>query len=345
MPVSTANFSVGLLTNLSGAAEVDQAIFIFERNTPPRLRTDTVEIRKKIAEPQLKEGFRYFAVLYRGSLLIGFAMFGYYSRGKLVIIDHMVIDKNERGESAFAIFTDLLIEEMKFLSVDYIAIEVELDAAVKSRATGIRMMRLLGWVNFGKAEVAYCLPATDTQTLSARYVGALMLKSMHEAAEDFTKIGKGEIEGIVRTIYFNHYYDWYQEFWEVSQLASYKTYLDNLFKEFKRGVKRGDVAITHFLGSPLESGSRQPRESLLKYFLAFTGVVVVCAAVISVLKVPLIGAPALLVAILGIFAGVVAVARGDAPEVFKATLKLVVRRHQPENGKSVESNGPGRLEG
>jgi hypothetical protein len=30
-------------------------------------------------------------------MIIGFAMFGYYPKSKLVVVDHMVIDNEQRG--------------------------------------------------------------------------------------------------------------------------------------------------------------------------------------------------------------------------------------------------------
>jgi hypothetical protein len=87
---------------------LDRALAIFVQNTSPLLRTKTNQIRAKIAAPVTPEGHFYFAALYRSSEVIGFAMFGYYPRSRLIAIDHMAIDHLHRGAAAFYVFAQLL---------------------------------------------------------------------------------------------------------------------------------------------------------------------------------------------------------------------------------------------
>lgn len=329
MPTSAGNFSIELLSANSDSSEIDRALHIFEQNTPPRLRTDSGEIRKKIAAPNLREGVRYFAVLYRGPALIGFVMFGYYPSTKTVIVDHMVIDSGERGDSAFTIFTGLLIDLMSNLAVDYVAIEVE--SKSENRAGGIVMMRRLTRNEFGKAEVKYRLPAVDTETLDVQYDGVLMLKNMHETPDDFTQIHKVEIERIVETIYFKHYYDWYRDLWSAAKLKSYKAYVDGLFKEFKRGVRKEYVGVSHYVRTPEPPPPREKpttqlnpaKPGLAFYFLMFAATAAICGAVIYLLKIPLLSVPIILIAFLAVYAGIVLVANGNASKVFDASLKAI----------------------
>lgn len=325
MHASAGIFSVKMLTASSTTAEVDEAIHIFECNTPPRLRTDSEEIRKKIAAPELKAGVRYFAALYRGPALIGFAMFGYYPSTKLVIIDHMVIQTGERGDSAFAVFTGLLIDQMDHLAVDYIAIEVELES--ESRASGITMMRRLTRNEFGKATVNYRLPATDTTILDGQFDGALLLRSMQEAPDDFVQIQKAEIERIVETIYFKHYYDWYSDVWSSAKLKLYRTYINALFKEFKSGIQKEYVPISHYIKKPSEIDPLPPppRHGMAFYFLMFAVTAAICGSVIYLLKVPFLSAPIILIGFLAVFAGIVLVANGGAWKVLDAALKATVK--------------------
>ena len=63
--------------------DVDRALAIFVRNTSPLLRTKTNQIWAKIASPETPEGHFYFAAFYRSDIVIGFAMFGYYSHSHL----------------------------------------------------------------------------------------------------------------------------------------------------------------------------------------------------------------------------------------------------------------------
>ena len=338
--------AVQLLTADSDGAEIDKAIKIFEHNTPPRLRTDSAEIRNKIASPRTIKGLLYFPALYRGPKLIGFAEFGYYPSVKLVIIDHMVIDPDERGDLAFLVFTGLLMHELHDLAIDYAAIEVELKS--KDRASGVRMMRLLTRADFCRAEVKYCLPATDTENLDERYEGALMLKSMHEDAQEFTQIRRVEIERIVKTILFNHYYDWYRDFWSGAKLRSYKAYVDLLFKEFKNGIKGEYVAVTDVIKSsplPLPPIPPPPPRSPWTYVGLFAAIVAICVGSINFLNIPDVSVPYELLTFLAVFAGFVLVMSGGASEVYHGALKAVSRgrsRRATKRSKSSSSSSSDR---
>ncbi len=258
---SRAAFSVKLLPANADNAEVDQALAILERSTPPNLRTNTEQIRRKIASPHTQEGDFYFAVLYRGTTLIGFAMFGYYPRCKLVVIDHIAIKENEREQSAFYVFVGYLIDEMQNLVVDYIAVEVALEITV--RASGIPMMRLLVWVDFRRVEVEYNVPAMDTASIGLLNKGSLMLRSKHEAAQDFVKIRRKDLEEIVHSIYFDHYFPWYRDFLGERDIDLYKNYLEKLFREFKGGLSDAEyIDVSEIVKT--SSTSLQPRQGDIK---------------------------------------------------------------------------------
>src|SRR4030081_563930 len=97
-----ASFDLKLLEpTVADRADVDKALAIFINNTSALLRTKANQIRQKVANPTTPEGTFYFAALCRSKAVIGFAMFGYYPKSKLVVVDHMVIDGEQRGAAAF----------------------------------------------------------------------------------------------------------------------------------------------------------------------------------------------------------------------------------------------------
>jgi hypothetical protein len=65
----------------TNAQDIARVLHIFEHNTPPRLRTDSAQIRAKIASPHTEEGDFYFAALYRALGMLDF---------EPVVIDHPV---------------------------------------------------------------------------------------------------------------------------------------------------------------------------------------------------------------------------------------------------------------
>jgi hypothetical protein len=328
MRSSRASFRVRLLgPNGSDKPDVDRALDILVHNTPPRLRTDPDQIREKIASPNTSEGYFYFAALYRDKELIGFAMLGYYPRCRLVVVDHMVIDSDQRGDAAFFIFTELISKAMADRHVDYIAIEVELETApIASGASGNGLVRLLGLVGFGRVQVKYSLPSMDTRNLRVRYKGALMLKSMHGNVHKLEEIRREELENIVNSIFFDHYFPWYRDFLG-NEVGLYKKYLETLFREFKNGLRKQQLVAIDGMGK--ESAqiitarpSNLPSTTHLVFFAIIAGIVTL---VIYVLQVPFNWVPVVLVALVAVYAGFVAVSTGRAFDVLKVVLPFLNR--------------------
>ena len=54
-------------------------------------------------------------------------MFGHYPHSKLAVIDHLIIQPDQRGDAAFVNFTAALFEKISTLAVDYVATEIDLE--------------------------------------------------------------------------------------------------------------------------------------------------------------------------------------------------------------------------
>ena len=61
-------------------------------------------------------------------------MFGYYPRSRLVVVDNLVIDGDQRRGAAFYVFAQLLQDSIHSLNieVDFIAVELEKGTAARS---------------------------------------------------------------------------------------------------------------------------------------------------------------------------------------------------------------------
>jgi hypothetical protein len=342
-----ASFELRLLGSTPGdRADVDKALAIFINNTSALLRTKTNQIRQKIDNPVTPEGTFYFATLSRSKIVIGFAMFGYYPKSKLVVVDHMVIDSEQRGAAAFFIFSQLLHDAIQNLSleIDFTAVELEDGNEYGSEQTGgNELVRLLGQVGFGKVHVEYFLPNIEPVNYEARYPGILMLRGNQK----LYRIRREDLLQISRGILFEHYLPWYRDFFG-KQTEAYQQYLEGLYGEFAKRlgnqptIKVNGPEADSLIASPATPPARSPEFRVGQYIVMFAAVVAIAGAAIYALKIPPGSASLMLIALVAVFGGIVAISSGKAFEVFEASIQFLrggrqKLRYQPPQAPSKTS--------
>ena len=154
MRPSDASFSVRVLdTSHADRADLDAALAVFVRNSPPAFCTKTNQIWVKLAPGHEAERQLRIAALYRGEVVIGFAMYSYLPSSHLLIIDHMAIDRGQRGMAAFFVFAQLLSDviQQHHTDADYTILEIEKTPEFGGDETGgPKLIRLLSQVGFGE---------------------------------------------------------------------------------------------------------------------------------------------------------------------------------------------------
>lgn len=323
-----ASFELRLLgPTPADRADVDKALAIFIKNTSALLRTKTNQIRQKIANPITPEGTFYFAALCRSKTIIGFAMFGYYPKSKLVVVDHMVIDSEQRGAAAFFIFAQLLHDAIQSLNleIDFTAVELEDGNEYGSEQTGgNELVRLLGQVGFGKVHAEYSLPNIEPVNYEARYPGILMLRG----SQKLYRIRREDLLQISEGILFEHYLPWYRDFFG-KQTAAYQQYLEGLYREFaKRLGNQPTIRVNgpetdSLIASPAILPARSTEFRVGQYIAMFAAVVAIAGTAIYALQIPPSSAIPMLIALVAVFGGIVAISSGKAFEVFEAAIQLL----------------------
>jgi hypothetical protein len=342
---NTASFEARLLGPGPGdRSDVDRALAVFVRNTSPLLRTKTNQIRAKIAAPETPEGKFFFTALYRSGDVIGFAMFGYYPRGRLIVVDHLVVDAEHRGAAAFYVFAQLLQDLIATLEVevDFTAVELERNAHFGDAQTGgIELARLLGQVGFGEVHADYVLANMDPKDYESRYEGILMLRG----SARLYRIRREDLLEIVDTILFDHYLPWYRDFFG-EKIESYEIYLRRLYSEFEISVK-GEAVVkingpeANLLLPTTKAVTRSREAAAAIYLFLFAMTAAVSTAVLYVLHVPASLIVPVLLAILAVFVGVAAASSGRALDVFEQIIAaLPGARHRSRYQPPIGKKGP-----
>jgi hypothetical protein len=319
--------------------DVDCALTVFVRNTSPLLRTKTNQIRAKITSPETPEGRFYFAAFYRSDVVIGFAMFGYYPRGRLVVVDHMVIDGEHRGGAAFYVFAQLLQDAIYGLNieVDFTAVELEKSLEFGGFQTGgMELVRLLGQVGFGQVHVDYILPNMEPKNYEARYEGILMLRG----AERLYRIRREDLLEIVRTILFDHYLPWYRDFFE-AKIENYRQHLERLYAEFDERLQSVPVIKingpeTDILMPQPANNPKSPEATAAIYLLMFAVTAAISTVALHFLQTPPYLTVPVLLALLAIFVGIAATSRGQALDVLEQIMTALPGRRN--KSRYLQSN-------
>jgi hypothetical protein len=331
-------------------ADLDAALSIFTRNTSPLLRTQANQIRQKIRKPNNPHGTFYFLAFYRGDVVIGFAMFGHYPRTRLVAIDHMAIAEGQRGSAAFYVFAQLIrdLTENLGLEVDFAIVEVERHNRFGGDQTGGQdLVRLLGQVGFGEVHMDYVIPNMEPRSDAMGYEGTLMIRG----PQKLYSIRREDLVELYRTVVYEHYLPWFRDFLG-AEGPGYEDYLDGVFQAFRDQLK--ETPIVRVNGEEVDQLVAQPRlpvprtaEVRALYYTATFGIccgVLVAAA--AFLKVQNNLLPMIFIALLVVFAGVVAVSSGRAYDVFQLAISsLPGGRHRsryPQSGGSPGAIGTAR---
>jgi hypothetical protein len=309
--------------------DVDRALTIFVRNTSSLLRTKTNQIRTKIASPNTTEGQFHFAALYRNGVVIGFAMFGYYPRTRLVVVDHLVIDGEHRGAAAFYVFAQLLQDAIHGLGVevDFVAVELEKGTEFGGDQTGgEELVRLLGQVGFGEVHTSYVLANMEPKNYEARYDGILMLRG----AERLYRIRREDLLDIVRTILFDHYLPWYRDFFD-DKIESYRRYLEQLYAEFGERLEKAPIVKingpeANLLSPTAVASSKSPEAAAALYLVMFAVTAAISTAVLYVLRTPAYLTVPVLLALLALFVGIAATSTGQALDVLDRVITALPGR-------------------
>lgn len=275
-------------------------------------------------------------------------MFGYYPKSKLVVVDHMVIDGEQRGAAAFFIFVQLLHDAIQGLNleIDFTAVELEDGNEYGSEQTGgNELVRLLGQVGFGKVHAQYFLPNIEPVNYEAKYPGVLMLRGNQK----LYRIRREDLLLISHGILFEHYLPWYRDFFG-SETATYQQYLERLHLEFSKRlgnqstIKVNGPETDGLIVSPASPAVRSPEFRVGQYIAMFAAVVAIASFTVYELNISPSSAIPMLIALLAVFGGIVAISSGKAFEVFETAMQLLrggrqkLRYPQPQ----APSKGAGR---
>ncbi len=177
------NHSVEEIDDRTSADRLAKTLGVYARSTSAGIRTDTNEIRFKLAHPGTAKGQLVFLALLENRETVGFALMAYFGDRRTIVIDHMAIEEGHRRHGAFYVFSSLIQQLIvrRFPDYDYVVAEAPTDKMfADDGVNGRALVRLLRTVGFGRVQIPYCLPNNVARTFRKSYEASLMVKGRAE---------------------------------------------------------------------------------------------------------------------------------------------------------------------
>lgn len=218
-----------------------KALMIYNNTIPVDTKTNTSEIIYFVDHATIQINREmYFFGLYADGNIVGFMESGYLSATKTIIIDYIVLKDEYRLNSIFYPLFSLIqryfAEHM--IDYDYIATEVSTKCPEQSvDSESFFSKKMLQMEDFRIVDILYRQPRLGLDNFESNFDFQLMIRS----AQSVINLKKETYLAIVRDIYFEHYYSWYDVF-DKERSEEYRNHLENEYNCIKQQVEkiRGD---------------------------------------------------------------------------------------------------------
>jgi len=163
---------------------------------------------------------------FKDDKVVGFALCFYISETCLYVIDHIAIDSNNRGMSAFDHFSELIYKHVlgQRLCVNFFVVEVSTGAndadPLLNDETLTRLLQIKG---FRVADIHYETPSSKKKPPYKSSEARLLLRGSNSN----TRIKMSELMEIIKSIHCGLYLNWYKPFNECFE--KYREHLNGIY--------------------------------------------------------------------------------------------------------------------
>ncbi|MEC0232715.1 hypothetical protein [Paenibacillus alba] len=236
-----------------------EALKIYSRNIPASIRTDTNEItywlnnyNKVFTDKKL-----YLFGLYYDDIIVGFSEMVYIKSTKIYIIDYLVIDKSYRKNGLFQSFAYNLerFVESEPVQFDYVLTEIGFMNNSKEPVNESKaLIRLLKTGGFDVIKAPYKQPLLGSNNYESLINGQLLIW----AHSNPQSLNKSTYMSFIRSIYFDHYLEWYKSILTSDEISEYEGHLNSLYKDINKEIKKSVIEVNGYHLDPNAKGVLPP---------------------------------------------------------------------------------------
>lgn len=231
-----AGFSIKRFSS-SKDKDYSKALMIYNNTIPVDTKTSTNEITYFTDHANIQPGREmYFFGLYVDDIVVGFVAAGYLLATKTIIIDYIVLKDEYRLNSVFYPLFSLIQRYFSEHMVDYDYIATEVSSKCPEQSVDSESFfskKMLQMEDFRIVDALYRQPRLGMSNSESNFDFQLMLRS----AQPIMIIKKETYLSIVRDIYFEHYYPWYDIF-DSEHSQEYRTHLEGEYNLIKQQVEK-----------------------------------------------------------------------------------------------------------
>jgi len=227
------------------------ALKIYNETTPYEIKTHTNEITFWLDRKNDTDPFEsMFFALYYSEKLAGFAMMTYIRSQRIVILEYIALETQYRVNTVFFTYINLL---ESFLHINQYDVAFILNE-VSNRRNGSDIdkesqifSKLLCIEGFGKIDAPYVTPPLGTNNFESSFDAFLFAKS----SGDVHALERQTYLEIVRAIYFDYFWVWYEHVLPASQVNTYNEILHKSFDEVSRKLSTNGTIPVQYVECPI----------------------------------------------------------------------------------------------
>lgn len=237
----TLGFSIRRFTSTKDKDFI-KALIIYNSTIPVDTKTSSSEIIYHVDHPKAsaKREMFFFGLFVEASV-VGFMEAGYLVTTKTIIIDYIVLKESYRLNSIFyplfSLVQKYFTEQM--IDYDFIVTEVSTKCPEESVDTESFFSRkMLQLEDFRIVNALYRQPRLGIENVESNFDFQLMIRS----AQSISYIKKQTYLAIVKDIFFEHYFSWY-DITDHEHSKQYQTHIKNEYQQIATAVEliAGDI--------------------------------------------------------------------------------------------------------
>jgi len=212
------------------------ALRIYNETTPYDIKTSTNEITYWIDKKADSIPFEVFTfVLYLDNKVIGLSMTTYLKKSKVVIDEYLAVETQYRINIVFLAYLSLIQNYFHDNSIEVAFFVTE----ISNKNNGLSIdkesqisLKVLCLEAFGKIQALYYTLPLGNEHFESNFEAFLYVKS----ADIMNSVSKETYLAIVKSIYYDYYYNWYLAFLSSENLADYEKKINHNFDLIKKSL-------------------------------------------------------------------------------------------------------------
>lgn len=223
-----------------------EALKIYNKNTPPDIKTNTNEITHWVQQNDVNVHFEVipFALLIDNQV-VGFLMVSYLKKNMTIIIEYIALLDQYRVNVVFFSFMNLMKNYFSTEGYDirYYIVEISNKNDGKSiDKESLFFMKFLCLEGYGKLDTIYKTLPLGINDCESSFSAFLYIKSN----DSLTTISKSTYLSLVHEIYFNYFQNWYKTTMTNSDFEIYKKIVSNQYFELEKNLAKEEyIDITY----------------------------------------------------------------------------------------------------